>query len=184
MTTTPNVSEWRAPQLIRDRKPYRPGFPEAVTKVERNVAVALLLAKLHSELYEIEMEPGSAEEVADFLTVLHSLHDLISSSWTRGDPETKPHILATPLPAFITTANQVRDGMQRETRGYAPIHTLIERLGRDLLNRNAVADIVDALACATEANGIAVDQVIEKFRTKMASVGGFDGHLLWQSTEF
>jgi predicted house-cleaning noncanonical NTP pyrophosphatase (MazG superfamily) len=181
-----DAREWRSPQLVRDNKPYRPGFPEAVTKVGRNEAIALLIAKLHSELYEIEMEPESAEEIADFLTVLQSLFEILSPAWTTDACGRHPqagHGTATMLFASFC-ADLPRSELPVGGCGYGTIHHRIERFARNLLERDEVDAIILTLAYAACENNISCGEVVRQYERKWMKVGGFDGHLLWQSTEF
>ena len=76
---------WRTPQLVRDRMTVRDGHHERIVRLTADVGLALLLYKLHNELYEIEAEPA-AEEIADFLTALQSVYELVSPHWKNADP--------------------------------------------------------------------------------------------------
>lgn len=110
---------WRTPQLVRDRMTVRDGHHERIVSLTTDVGLALLLYKLHNELYEIEAEP-SAEEIADFLTALQSVYELVSPHWKNADPDFEQHDPSTmPLPAFVI-------GMEGTTLRGAPLWIRID----------------------------------------------------------
>lgn len=186
MTDTTTSREWRGPQLVRDRKPHRPGFPENVVKLGRDAALALLGAKLHSELYEIQTEPDAAEEYADFLTVLQSVFEVVSPEWEKEGATWVADPRRMPLPAFATAldgASGPSGAIERELL-WGLIHSEIERFGRNLLDWSVFTGLVHNLARAAATNGIDPLEVADAYIDKAKRLGGFDGHVLWHSTEF
>jgi len=175
------ATQWRVPQSLRDLKPHRPGEPEALVAVDRNVGLALLLHKLHGELFEIEEEPDATEEYADFLTVLQSLYEIVAphwDGWSFDDPA------GMPLPLFMAVAAEPSPHPSPFGSVTGDIHRGIERFGRDLLDSEAYVDIVRMLAHAASAAGADTGQLPAVYTDKAKRSGGFDKLLLWHRTDF
>jgi hypothetical protein len=173
-------SEWRSPQLVRDLKPERPGYPERVTAVDYDTALALLFYKLHNELYEVETDPNSAEEVADFLTAIGSLRDAVEWAWNDAGRE-----LDAPLEAFTQALLPIEHQVtETSSTPFTRIHRMIEHWARNMLHVPTYSAIIVELARASAQNGITASDVSQHFERKLIRYGAFNGHLLWQSTEF
>ncbi|MCS4088698.1 hypothetical protein [Rhizobium sp. BK176] len=173
---------WRTPQLVRDRMTVRDGQHERIVTLTPDVGLALLLYKLHNELYEIEVEP-SAEEIADFLTALQAVYDVVAPHWRAADPTFEQHDPASmPLPAFVISMDA--NALDEVGSGYGPIHGLIQAFARNLLDRSAYAAIIKELSRSAKESQIEPDLVLEQYMQKIKRHGGFDAHILRVDTRF
>jgi hypothetical protein len=173
---------WRTPQLVRDRMAVRGGHPERIVELAPDAGLALLIYKLHNELYEIEEEP-LAEEIADFLTALQAVYDIVSPHWKAADPDFERHDPALmPLPAFVIGVEEKQADVT--TAGYGAIHRLIQRFARNLLDRSAYSVIVKELALSAKRDQIDPDMVLALYMQKIKRHGGFDAHILRVDTRF
>lgn len=179
---TPDHGFWRSPQLVRDRKPFRPGFAERVVKVERDLAIPLLLYKAHNELYEIGEEPTDVSEHGDFLTVLRSLSTVVRQHWEgpfRGD-DAFEHTLAR----AIADAARPADPISSVDIHLGRMHRAIEAYARDLRAWVLFVGLVAQQVALLNHLGIGPGAVIEAMDEKGARLGTFDDHTLWISTEY
>jgi hypothetical protein len=160
----------------------RDGHPEDIVKLDCDVGLALLLYKLHNELYEIEVDP-TAEEIADFLTALQAVYDIISPHWKTADPDFEQHDPASmPLPAFVIAMEATT--LHGAASGYGSIHSLIQAFARNLLDRPAYAAIIEELSRSAKESQIDPNLVLEQYMQKIKRQGGFDGHILRVDTRF
>lgn len=174
---------WRTPQLVRDRMTVRDGHPELIVRLTPDVGLALLLYKLHNELYEIEVEP-SAEEVADFLTALQAVYDTVAPHWSAADPDFKHHNpMNMPAASFVTGMIEAMSA-NRSAAGYGAIHGLIQGFARNLLDRTAYEAIIAELTLSARESRVDFDQVVEQFKDKNKRHGGFNAHILRVDTRF
>ncbi|MBY3155296.1 hypothetical protein HFO56_23520 [Rhizobium laguerreae] len=183
MTDIQTEDAWRTPQIVRDRMAVRDGHPERIVALGRDVCLALLIYKLHNELYEIEAEPSSAEEVADFLTALQAVYDIVSPAWSSADAGFNRHDTSVmPLPAFIVSMAMTSDDVR--ISGYGAIHGLIQGFARNLLDRAAYARFVKQVSLCAKASGVDPQGVVERYMDKNKRHGGFDAHILRIDTRF
>lgn len=167
----PGVPE-RTPQLLRDKKPVRPGVPEVIGQMPIHLAIPLLIAKAHSELHEVAEDFRQPEEFADVDEVLRALAAACGLEWDDVVEE------AAEVHSSLLEFKDVTAYHQRLLLA-GRIHGKIEAIGRDLRNLRRHAEALECLWSLAEACGINWEEVDILGDDKRERLGGFRNHMLW-----
>lgn len=166
---------WRVPQLVRDRKPERPSIPEKVVAVDPDVALALLIAKAHSEIYEANVDPV-VDEFGDVLAVLWALHSRVGL-----------HLVDSPCESVEFISLFVWAGLEEKydptpDEASADLHGLVEEFARDMTSLDIFRRLVRAVLARARMHDHDYTAVLEAMEAKAERVGDFRRQLLWIDT--